>query len=106
MCDLCVLLRLDNQLCGEQTLGLILCGVRTVDNVGDELRSEGQRQVVAVDVARFLLVNKEEIISRFFHRYVCVFTNFDISLGAQNEESAITPCTQAIWRKPVKAYIS
>src|SRR5277367_1457700 len=106
MCDLCVLLCLDDQLCGQQALSLILRNVRTVDNIGDELRSEGQRQIVAVDVTRFLLVYEEEVVAGLFHCHIGVLADFDISLGTENEKTAITPCSQAIWREPVETYIS
>jgi len=61
--DFRVFLRFDDQLCGEQTLFLVLRDVRAVDDVGDELRAEGQRHVVAVDVASLFLIDDEEIVA-------------------------------------------
>src|SRR4051794_15819090 len=43
---LCGELRFDHEFCGEQALRLILGGVRAIDNIGHELRTEWQRHVV------------------------------------------------------------
>jgi len=60
--DLCVLLCLDDKLCRKKALRLILCDVRAVDDVGDELLPERKREVVAVDVAGLLLIHDKEIV--------------------------------------------
>src|SRR6202022_2829557 len=49
-----IALRRDRQLRGQQALSLVLRSVRPIDHIGDELRSERQRQITAVHVARFL----------------------------------------------------
>ena len=59
MHQLCLVLRLDHQLRGKQTLRLILRYMRTIDEVSDKLRTEGQIQVVAVDITRLLSIDNK-----------------------------------------------
>src|SRR5580704_18313286 len=60
-CVRCTLLRADDQLSSEQTLGLILRSVRAVHHVRDKLRSERQCQIVAVDIASLFRIHDEQV---------------------------------------------
>ena len=56
----------------------------TVHNVGDELRAERQLEIVAVDVARFLLIDEEEVVALLGDGDVGVLAHLDVTLGAQD----------------------
>ena len=85
---------------------LVLRNVRAVHDVGNKLRAERQRHVVAVDVTRLVVVDEEQIVPLVVDGDVGVFADLDVSIGAQNEEPAIAPCSQAVGRKPVEPHIA
>ena len=67
-----LLLRTDHQLRCKQALRLILRDMRAIDDIGNELRAERQREVVAVDISRFLRIDDEQVVPRLTHRDVGV----------------------------------
>src|SRR5260370_37424626 len=100
--DLCVLLRLDDELSRKETLRLVLCDVGSVDDVGDELRPEWKSEVVAVDVAGLLLVDDKEIVALLADGDIGVLAHLDVAFGAEDEESSVAPRTQAVGGEPVQ----
>ena len=76
-------MRFDDQFRGQQALVLILCGMGAVDNVVDKLLAEGQRHRVAVDIARLLAVDDEEIVALVLDGDIGVFADLDIAVGAR-----------------------
>lgn len=91
-------LRLDHQLRGEQTLRLVLRYMRTIDDVSDKLRAEGQIQVVAVDITCLLSIDNKEVVSRLLNRNIGIFSNLDVALRSENEEPASVRGETASWR--------
>lgn len=85
MHSLRVHLRLDHKLCRQQTLRLILSDVRSIRNIGDELRPKRQHHIVAIDVSLLALIYYEQIVAALTHAYVGVFAHLDIAFHAQNE---------------------
>src|ERR1700723_373388 len=95
MHQLCLVLRLDHQLRDEQTKRLILRYMRTVDNVSDKLRAEGQVHVVAVDITSLLPIDNKEVVSRLLNRNIGIFSELDVA-----------PRAQSVGSKPVQANVS
>ena len=91
MHQLCLVLRLDHQLRDEQTKRLILRYMRTIDNVSDKLRAEGQIHVVAVDITSLLSIDNKEVVSRLLNRNIDIFSDLDVALRSENEEPPIAP---------------
>src|SRR6185312_479523 len=87
---------------GQQAFGLVLGGVGAIDNVAHKLRTKGELQVVAIDVPCLLLVNDEQVIALLAHRHIRILACYHVSLGAQDEKSAIPPGTQPVRRKPIQ----
>ena len=106
MHQLCLVLRLDHQLRGEQALSLILRYMRTIDDVSDKLRAEGQIQVVAVDITCLLSIDNKEVVSRLLNRNIGIFSELDVALRSENEEPPIAPRAQSVGSKPVQANVS
>src|SRR5258708_1004585 len=100
--ELCVFLCIDDELSREETLRLILCDVRAIHDVGDELRPERKREVVAVDVSGLLLVDDKEIVALLADGDVGVLAHFDVALGAEDEEPSIAPGAEAVGSEPVE----
>src|SRR6185312_3914761 len=102
----------DDKLSGQQTLRLVLRDVCAVDDVGDELGTEGQRHVVAVDGARAVFVDEKQIIAvrlvdaaiRVFEQPVGlrlnsdvgVLADLDVTISPEDEEAPIAPGTEAV----------
>ena len=101
-----VLLRLDDEFSRQQALRLVLRGVGAVHDVGDELRSEGKREVVAVDVAGLLLVHDEEVVALLADGDVGVLPHLDVAIGAEDEEASVAPGAEAVRREPVEPDIA
>jgi hypothetical protein len=101
-----ILLGLDDELGCEEALGLVLRDVGAVDDVGDELWAEGKAQVVAIDVAGLVLVDDKEIVPLFADGDVGVFADLDVSVGAQDEEAAVSPGTEAIGGEPIETNVA
>src|ERR1700734_3138703 len=106
MYQLRLVLRLDHQLRDEQTKRLILRYMRTVDNVSDKLRAEGQIHVVAVDITSLLSIDNKEVVSRLLNRNIGIFSELDVALRSENEEPPIAPRAQSVGSKPVQANVS
>src|SRR3979409_676503 len=100
MGDLRVLLRPDRQLRRQKALSLVLRGVRTVYNVGHELRPERQRQVATVDVTSFLLVNDEQVVTGLLDRNIDVLAQLDVPLRPEHEQPSVAPRSEPVWSKP------
>src|SRR6185437_6957523 len=56
-------LRLEHKLRGQQTLLRILSIMGAMHDIRYELRAEGKRQVVAIDVASLLAIHQKQIVS-------------------------------------------
>jgi len=96
----------DHQFRSQQALGLVLRGVRPIYHVGDKLRPERQRQIVAVDVPGFILIDNKEIVALLAYGNIRVFAEFDIALSAENEEPSIAPCAEAVRSEPIEAHVT
>ena len=77
-----------------------------VDDVDDELLAVGQRDVAAVDVARLLLIDEEQVARARPAADVDVLADLDEAVGAENRQPAVAPGRQAVGREPVDADVA
>ena len=103
---MCVLLGLQYQLRRKQCLRLRLSSLGSVDDVGDELRTEGQWNIAAIDIADLLLIDDEEMIASRASGDVRVFAQLDIAFGAEDEEPAVAPGSEAVGCEPVNTHVT
>src|SRR4051812_42008696 len=103
---LCLLLCLEHQLGGEKTMFLRHRGVGTIDHVRDERGTVRQGHVLAVDVARFLLIDDEQVTLAWLACDVDVLADLDEPIGAENRQPSVAPRRETAWRKPVDADIT
>ena len=86
-----LLLRLEHQLGGQEAVRLRHRRLGAVEHVGDELRAVGQRDVAAVDVARLLLVDEEQVAAAGPAGDVDVLADLDEAVGAEDGQPAVAP---------------
>src|SRR4051794_32863816 len=80
--------------------------MRAVHDVGDELAAKRQIDIVAIDKALLLAINHEQVVARLVHANIRILARLNVTLGTKNEQAAIAPRTQAVWRKPVQPHIA
>src|ERR1700742_1749564 len=73
-------LRLDGQLRRQQTLRLVLRDVRAIHNIRNELRTERQREIAAIDVAGFFLIDNEQVVALLGNGDIRVLAQLDVAL--------------------------
>lgn len=78
-------------------------GLRALDDVGKEPAAERQRPMAAVDVAAGPAVDQKEMIAAGPAGNVAYLADFDIAVGAEDEETAIAPDAEPVRRVPVDA---
>src|ERR1035437_3066732 len=77
-----------------------------IDDVPDEFGSKWQWHVIAIDVSSLFAVDNKKIVALFLHAHIGVFANLDIPVSSQYAKAPITPCSQAIWSKPVQTHVA
>ena len=70
---------LDRKLRSEKALRLILGRVGSIDDVADKLRTKRKRQIVAVDVSGFILIDDKQIVALLAYGNICVFSELRYS---------------------------
>src|ERR1035441_7232644 len=80
--------------------------MRAVHDVGHKLRAEGKRHLIAVDGTGLLAVDDEEIVPLALDYHIGVLADFDVAIGAEDEERAVAPGSQAVGSEPVEAHVA
>ena len=60
------------------------CSLGSVYNIIYQLFTVWQRNIATVDIFRFLLIYKKQVIPAFTPGYVDIFPDLDISIGTEN----------------------
>ena len=77
-----------------------------LEDVVDQLAGEGQRDVLAVDVAGLLLIDQEQVAAALAPGDVHVLADLDEAVGAEDGQAPVAPRAQALWREPVDADVA
>ena len=85
---------------------LAYCCFGTVMYIVEQLSAEWQRNLIALNIVRALLVNQKEMIIAVSPCKVCVFTDFDIAFCTEDKEANIAPGVQAVVSKPIHTDIA
>ena len=72
-----------------------------VQHVGDEAAPERQIDVRAVDVARLLLIDEEQMVAAGPAGDIDVFAQLDVAVGAEDGQTSVAPGRQPVGREPV-----
>jgi hypothetical protein len=83
-----------------------IAGLGPVDDVRDQARTERQLDVLAVDVARLLAVDNEEMVAAGTAGDVDVLPQLDVALGAEDRQPPVAPGREAVGREPVQADVA
>src|SRR4029453_16650096 len=75
--------------------------LRPIDDIRNQRRTVRQRDVLAIDVARFLLIDQEKVTLAGAAANVNVLANLDETVRTEHRQPAVTPGCQATWRKPI-----
>src|SRR5215831_16815219 len=80
--------------------------MRPIYDIAYELRPEGQLDIVAIDIAHPFLIHDEEMIVFRAAGDIDVLAQFDVAVGAENEEPAVTPHGKTVGSEPVDPNIT